>query len=528
MATFTGNRNRRLRHMSYQCRDTRRRVLLLVGGVVGAIVCATACSAAASAAVIPGDPLQIFGDGSGRLQVRFQGETAGELRPSYLDLADGRSGMAITVYGNNVATICGTGFGGSSTPVSAPSVTGSGTTLSPYQMSTSYICNNNGINLNVTQTFIYINGDTDFIARYAFTNPGTAAVRFSAVCRGVFTMGESGLGQGFLDASSPRTLGAFNDAEGSEGGFVELASSPWTRYLAGALPTGSPYEPGESAIFGGLPNTVDSALVLDPRAAVQFDRYTSFGLEPGATDSYEVDWFFGRYDGLSLSPQSGSLGAGNTRAVTVSSHNHGQPVSGATIHYDIAGANPASGSVSTAGDGSATIEWIGRHAGQDTLSAHVDGDGNGILDPATEVQQVGTFTWSALATPTTPSASPPPAPPPPPSVPASNQFSVIKAVSRADGAIKLTLSARTAGRYLAVATSRRSSARYFAYGRTRGQTRRAGRVTLTIRPTKAAKRRIMTARLKVAIRITFTPTSGTARTKRVSVIVKAAPRAATS
>jgi len=62
----------------------RRCFRLLLGGFAVAIVCATASPAAASAAVIPGDPLQIFMDGTGHLQARFQGQSAGELQPSYL------------------------------------------------------------------------------------------------------------------------------------------------------------------------------------------------------------------------------------------------------------------------------------------------------------------------------------------------------------------------------------------------------------------------------------------------------------
>jgi hypothetical protein len=70
--------------------------------------------ATAQAAEIPGDPLHIFADGSGRLQARFAGFAAGELRPSYLDLADQRSGMVFTIYrsGGGASIACGPIFRG--------------------------------------------------------------------------------------------------------------------------------------------------------------------------------------------------------------------------------------------------------------------------------------------------------------------------------------------------------------------------------------------------------------------------------
>lgn len=391
---------------------------LRLAGVIGAVSWAV-CTTNATAAVIPGDPLQIFMDGSARMQARFQGAAAGELKPASADFTH-RAGMNFTIYHPSAGSAypCGPLFGSALIPVSGPTaVTGAGTVASPYEMSTSYLCNTSPSfpTLEITQTFVYVNGDDDFIARYAVTNPGTEAVPFRAISRGVFAAAGSDRGQGIFDASPPRLVGMFNDAQGSEGGFLELASSPWSRYLEGTDQLfNTPFDGGEQDAFGdGLDNVVDPALVIDPRVAVQFDRYRSSGLAPGATDTFEVNWFFGRYDGLSLTPLAGAQTVGQSWSVTATSLNHGEPVTAAVIRYSITGANPSSRSASTAADGTATLTWTGSQPGEDTLTAYLDSDNNGVFDPGIDTQKSATVSWTAG-----PPAAPPP-PPPPPTVPSS-------------------------------------------------------------------------------------------------------------
>jgi hypothetical protein len=387
-------------------------------------------------------------------------------------------------------------------------------------MSTSYICDPLGDALAITQTFSYVNGDSHFVASYAVTNPGSVPVKFSAVCRGVFTAAGSGQGQGFFDGSPPRIVGVFNDEQGSEGGLVEAASTPWTRYQEGPLPKGLPfgdfYEPGESALFGDLSNTVDLSLVTDPRAAAQFDRRRSFGLPAGETDTFDVAWYLGHYDGLALSPASGSAPVGQTRSVTATSLNHGAPVGAGTIRYAVTGANPASGAVGTNAGGAATITWSGQAAGQDTLTAYIDSDGNGAFDPAIDTQQTASFAWTA------PAAAPPPPPPPPPPLPPaapSNRFSIVSVKATSAGLIRLVLNAPGPGAYRAAGTFMRKQ-RTTTYGSGRASVSRAGRVTLTIRPTLAAKLRLRRPAIKVKLAVTFTPKGGAPRTKHARVSVK--------
>ncbi len=376
------------------------------------------CPASATAEVIPGDPLQVFMDASGDPQAQFQGSAVTELRQ--VEIPADRSGMNFITY--NATSTAGRGCGplspGSVSPVSGPApVTGSGTIVSPYELSMVYDCTP----LRITQTFSYVDGDTFFTARYAVTNTSIEATKFRALSRGSFSAAGSGRGHGFFDATAPRLIGVFNDAQGSEGGFVEAIATPWSRFLVGPgrlYP--SPFDGGESDVFGdGLDNTVDGALITDPRVAVQFDRYTTSGLAPSASDTFDVIWFFGRYDGLSLAPGSGTQPVGQTQSVTATSLNHGQPVSGGRVRYSIAGANPSSGSASTAPDGTATISWTGAQPGQDTLTAYIDSDDNGVYEAAVDTLQTATFTWTGQPPP--PPAPPPPPPPASPEPPAPAQ-----------------------------------------------------------------------------------------------------------
>ena len=86
------------------------------------------------------------------------------------------------------------------------------------------------------------------------------------------------------------------------------------------------------------------------------------------------------------SARCGSLdkAQGQLATVKVSADSDGLPA--APVRYAIAGANPGTGAVTTAADGTATIRWAGANLGADTLTAFIDTNGNGVRD-ADEPQQ---------------------------------------------------------------------------------------------------------------------------------------------
>jgi hypothetical protein len=389
------------------------------GAAVVGLACAALCSAtaSASAAEIAGNPLRIFMDGYGRLQVQFADATTGELAPADEQLAQS-SGMTFDLYtaDGDSGSACGP-YGNPVMPVSGPTaVTGDGSAADPFELSTTYTCQAFASELDITQTFDYVNGDAAFVASYVVTNPGAAPVAFRAISHGDFSGGGSGAGVGFVDEQSPRAVGFFNDAEGSDGGFDELSSTPWSSfYEAGPIPTAT--FPPEDELFGpGLPDTVDQTLEANPRVGVAFDQYRSFGLAPAASASFDVGWFFDRYDGLALSPATDTKTAGGTELVTATSLDRGVPVDGGVVRYTVAGANPSSGVVQTGADGTATISWTGAKAGTDTLTAFLDADDTGTFDPDNDTQATTTVSWTAAPAPA-PTPAPPVSTPPPPAAP---------------------------------------------------------------------------------------------------------------
>ena len=81
---------------------------------------------------------------------------------------------------------------------------------------------------------------------------------------------------------------------------------------------------------------------------------------------------------------------GNAHSAAVS----GTPA-GSHIRWAVAGANPATGTATAGADGKATITWNGSNAGRDVLTAFVDVNGNGVLDPLSEPQKSVTVEWLA-------------------------------------------------------------------------------------------------------------------------------------
>ncbi len=135
--------------------------------------------------------------------------------------------------------------------------------------------------------------------------------------------------------------------------------------------------------------------------------------------------------------------------------------------------------------------------------------------------------------PGTPPADPPPAvsgPPSPqgaPTVP-SNRFTIARAVRRRrDGSVQITIAVPGPGRIDAAATARGSirKRRTITVARARASARRAGRVTVTLRPSRAARamlRRV--TRLKASVRVTFRPAGGAPATRTTTVTFRSPRR----
>lgn len=97
---------------------------------------------------------------------------------------------------------------------------------------------------------------------------------------------------------------------------------------------------------------------------------------------------------LSLTPETAVNPTGTSYTVTAElKDSTGAPVPSASIVFEVSGANPQPNATRTTGsDGKATFSWTGTNAGGDSITACLDGNGNGDCDPG-EVTDTASKTW---------------------------------------------------------------------------------------------------------------------------------------
>jgi hypothetical protein len=269
----------------------------------------------------------------------------------------------------------------------------------------------------------------------------------------------------------------------------------------------------------GFANTVNPSLV-DDWIGVEYDQYTVTGLPATQTTTIEVNWTFGYYAGLSLSPSAESLQTGQTETITATSLAQGIPVVGVPVRYTVTGANPSSGSSITGPTGAAPLVLAGANAGTDTVVAYVDANANNTFDQDTETQRQVAITWSAAPAP--PATTPQP---PPVGVSAAQIGAALDATLKEFRAL---LRSR-APRFLLRTPAPRAdfdapAAGSFTAALRTGQTTlasarvsfsAAGTKRVTLRPTKKGRRLLRRARrVKATLTLVFTPQAGGASVNR--------------
>jgi hypothetical protein len=347
----------------------------------------------AHAAVIPGTPLTIFAGDNGRLQVQFNGSPAGEFSPGTLAPANAGVNLAVTGTGASPGPFTVFGFLGSTFAVaSAPALTGDGSPGNPWVLATTYQADTPNQNRRtfVAEQISYVNGSTDVKATYTVLNfaDGPVVLNARLYAAGNLDVAGDETGAGFLDPGPPRSFGGINQAAGASARLIEQTPA-WNRYQEGAA----------SGVFAAIANTDPSATgfsdsidptVVDNGAGVQWNFPTLANLAP---QGVSMIWRFKRFVPLQLAAASSSRATGQLATVTVSAQSDGNPAAGVAVRYAIDGANPGSGAVTTAADGTAAITWAGANLGTDTLTAFIDGNGNGVRD-AGEPQQAVTVSWT--------------------------------------------------------------------------------------------------------------------------------------
>ena len=372
--------------------------------LAGAAACAavlglSAAPARAAYAVIPGNPLTIYANDNGQLQVRFPGSDTGEFFPPAAAPANAGLNIALTDSISpgpfEVHGFLGTTFN----PDTLPALSGNGSAASPWTLTTSYRTGSPGSNPNirVEQTLTYVNGSTDVTARYVVVNNSdTSILRVRVYQAADLYVAGNDTGVSFLDPGPQRQVGGINQAQGSSGRLVEI--TPWSAFQEAQYNDVFDVVRNTDQNAPGFNNTVNPAL-LDNGAGVQWDIAS---LANNTSQTFQVVWRFRRFNPLTLALASATQVTGQQATVTVTARNSdGNPDPGRAIRYAIVGANPGAGAVTTGADGSAAIRWTGANTGVDNLTAFTDLNSNGVRD-GDEPQQAATVTWQAPAPPSPP------------------------------------------------------------------------------------------------------------------------------
>jgi hypothetical protein len=376
------------------------RAWLIALGACTALALLAAPSAQAATATIDGTPLNITASDRGSIQVTFDGSATGEFLPQPSEPAYAGFNAILRRPSDNSASGFGYTAGGGFlfTPASpAPTVTGDGSTTSPFILTAAFDGIGGGPTpfVHVAEQIVYINGTSTVSVSYSITNtePAGSALTGRLFESADLVVAGNDSGIGTFSAAPIRQVGAVNPLGTGAASMLEV--SPWTHYQEGALSTIQNTVNNRSTTPPNLADAVDPGLV-DAAAAVQWD----VSLGAGQSTGESVIWSFTRTSPLQLVAVQPTRATGQIATVTVAARNaDGSPNAGRSVRYAITGANPGTGAVTTAADGTGAISWTGANTGVDTLTAFVDINGDGRRDVNTEPQATATITWTPPAPP---------------------------------------------------------------------------------------------------------------------------------
>jgi hypothetical protein len=234
--------------------------------------------ARAQTARLDGTPLDVLVDGTGGLQVIFDGSDTGEF---FLDAEDTSNGFALRSA--NGVSLPGTERESTHAPVVSPPVGGTRTVTSGYDVTTTSDAGVPDVTVHVDETVAYTDGTPDVRVKLAITNPGKEPVSFTAGELADLYAGGSDDGTGQLVAGPPRFVGGVGPLGGMDG-LVEADGSRWTHYEEGEY----------NAVFddfaaGALKDSVEPENVDNGVGA----EWAVVRLAAGATRTIDVIWRFG-------------------------------------------------------------------------------------------------------------------------------------------------------------------------------------------------------------------------------------------
>jgi hypothetical protein len=239
----------------------------IIGAAALALALCVPAAAGADTVTLDGTPLNVYADGLGALQVRYDGQASG----LFYDPAQSpaHAGLEVVEGSHYYPLQDGFDLAPGRTGVAAPVVSGS-TIHSVYAV---------GPDLRVAEDVTYTSGTTFLDVAYAFTNVSSAPISLRAGELADLYVGDNDSGNGVLATGPPRFVGGRDPATGLVVGLQE--QTPWLGYQEGDF----------GAVFdnfagNGLNSTVDpNAPDNGAGADWQLD-----GLAPNETRTVTVRW----------------------------------------------------------------------------------------------------------------------------------------------------------------------------------------------------------------------------------------------
>ena len=157
---------------------------------------------------------------------------------------------------------------------------------------------------------------------------------------------------------------------------------------------------GTNTLTSNTTSTVDGHATYTYSSASEGSDQVTASAGGVTSDPVTVDWITTAPTNLDLSPTSvnAAVGTDQTWTTTVTD-TVGDPIEGVPVYYEVAGANaqgPTSAGMTDA-NGEATFHYTGSTAGDDTVTAFTDLNGNEQLDTG-ELSKTAAAHWAAPAT----------------------------------------------------------------------------------------------------------------------------------
>jgi hypothetical protein len=246
---------------------------ILALALAGGLLAVAAPAASAQTPFIDGSPLNVYADGQGALQFRYDGQTDG----IFYDPSSNAAHAGLELIVNGAHYDLGNSSNAAGPTLASPSA-GTQTLTSQYTM----IDGSGGNGVTVDETLVYTDGTQQVEVHYAITNTSAAAETIRAGELADLYVSGDDQGTGVFSPGPPRFIGGRANGGTTVTGLYEVQGSGWQAYQESEY--GAIFENFDSDV--GLNNTYDPNLV-DNGVGVQWELDN---VAPGETRQLEAIW----------------------------------------------------------------------------------------------------------------------------------------------------------------------------------------------------------------------------------------------